>query len=66
MVTSFRTNCSSWDHWVRRYIYMKREIINQVRELLDRNLSTAEIAYRMGIDPDLVQLAIHTINQLLT
>jgi hypothetical protein len=45
---------------------MKREIINQVRELLDRNLSAAEIAYRMGIDPDLVQLAIHTINQLLT
>jgi hypothetical protein len=45
---------------------MKREIINQVRELLDRNLSTAEIAYRMGIDIDLVKMAIDTINQLLT
>ena len=42
---------------------MKREIINQVRELLDRNLSTVEIAHRMGIDPELVQLV---INQLLT
>jgi len=45
---------------------MKREIINQVRELLDRNLSTAEIAHRLGIDPDLVQLATNLINQLLT
>ena len=45
---------------------MKRQLINQVRELLDRNLSTAEIAYRMGIDIDLVKMAIDTINQLLT
>lgn len=45
---------------------MKREIINQVRELLDRNLNTAEIAHRLGIDPDLVRLAAEIINQLLT
>ena len=45
---------------------MKREIINQVRELLDRNLSTAEIAHRLGIDIDLTKMAIDTINQLLT
>jgi len=45
---------------------MKRQLINQVRELLERNLSTAEIAHRMGIDPDLVQLATQAINQLLT
>ena len=45
---------------------MKREIINQVRELLDRNLSTAEIAQRLGIDIDLAKMAIDTINQLLT
>jgi hypothetical protein len=45
---------------------MKRQLINQVRELLDRNLSTAEIAHRMGIDLDLVKMAIDTINQLLT
>lgn len=45
---------------------MKREIINQVRELLDRNHSTAEIAHRLGIDIDLAKMAIDTINQLLT
>ena len=49
-----------------RYIYMKREIINQVRELLDRNLSLAEIAHRMNIDLDLVRTAADIINQLLT
>ena len=45
---------------------MKREIINQVRELLDRNLSLTEIAQRMNIDLDLVRLAAEIINQLLT
>jgi len=45
---------------------MKREIINQVRELLERNLSAAEIAHRMGIDLDLAKMAIDIINQLLT
>ena len=45
---------------------MKRQLINQVRELLERNLSTAEIAHRMGIDIDLVKMAIDVINQLLT
>jgi DNA-binding CsgD family transcriptional regulator len=45
---------------------MKRELVNQVRELLERNLSTAEIAHRMGIDIDLVKMAIDVINQLLT
>jgi hypothetical protein len=42
---------------------MKRELVNQVRELLERNLSTAEIAHRMGID--LVKMATNLINQLL-
>ena len=45
---------------------MKRELVNQVRELLERNLSTAEIAHRMGIDVDLVKMAVDVINQLLT
>ena len=45
---------------------MKRQLLNQVRELLERNLSTAEIAHRMGIDVDLVKMAVDTINQLLT
>jgi orotate phosphoribosyltransferase-like protein len=45
---------------------MKREIINQVRELLERNLSTAEIAHRMSIEVDLARMAVDIINQLLT
>jgi hypothetical protein len=45
---------------------MKRQLLNQVRELLERNLSTAEIAHRMGIDVDLVKMATDMINQLLT
>ena len=44
---------------------MKRQLVNQVRELLDRNLSTAEIAHRLGIDIDLAKMAIDAINQLL-
>lgn len=45
---------------------MKREIINQVRELLERNLSVTEIAQRLNIDLDLVRIAADIINQLLT
>ena len=45
---------------------MKRQIVNQVRELLERNLSTAEIAHRIGIDLDLVKMAVDAINQVLT
>jgi DNA-directed RNA polymerase specialized sigma subunit len=45
---------------------MKREIINQVREMLERNLSATEIAQRMNIDLDLVRIAAEIINQLLT
>ena len=45
---------------------MKREIINQVRELLERNLSATEIAQRLNIDLDLVRIAAEIINQLLT
>ena len=45
---------------------MKREIINQVRELLERNLSVTEVAQRLNIDLDLVRIAAEIINQLLT
>ena len=45
---------------------MKREIINQVRELLERNLSVTEVAQRLNIDLDLVRIAADIINQLLT
>ena len=45
---------------------MKREIINQVREMLERNLGVTEIAQRLNIDLDLVRIAADIINQLLT
>ena len=45
---------------------MKREIINQVREMLERNLSVTEIAQRLNVDLDLVRIAADIINQLLT
>ena len=45
---------------------MKRQLINQVRELLERNLSVTEIAQRLNIDLDLVRIAADIINQLLT
>ena len=45
---------------------MKREIINQVRELLERNLSVTEVAQRLNVDLDLVRIAAEIINQLLT
>ena len=45
---------------------MKRELINQVRELLERNLSVTEVAQRLNIDLDLVRIAADIINQLLT
>jgi DNA-directed RNA polymerase specialized sigma subunit len=45
---------------------MKRELINQVREMLERNLSVTEIAQRLNVDLDLVRIAADIINQLLT
>ena len=41
---------------------MKPELVNQVRELLEHNLSNAEIAHRMGIDIKLVKMAVDVIN----
>jgi len=38
------SRCCQLDHRVMRYICMKRQLINQVRELLERNLSVTEIA----------------------
>jgi ribosomal protein S25 len=33
----------------RRYMYMNREILNEVRSLLERRLTVYEIAHRMCI-----------------
>ena len=49
-----------------RYIYMTRDFVNQVREMLERNLSVTEIAQRLNVDLDLVRISADIINQLLT
>ena len=45
---------------------MHRDLVNQVRELLSRNLDVLEIANRLGIDIDTVKLAIHIIKEIIT
>ena len=49
-----------------RYIYMTRDFLNQVREMLERHLDVVEIAQRLNVDLDLVRIAADIINQLLT
>ena len=49
-----------------RYIYMTRDFINQVRELLERHLDAVEISHRMNVDLDTVRTAADIIRELLT
>lgn len=42
---------------------MRREILLQVKELLDRNLNVLEIADRLCIDPSIVATAIQVITE---
>lgn len=45
---------------------MKRDIINQVRELLDRQLDIFDIAQKMGVGIDTVKLAADIIREIIT
>ena len=45
---------------------MHRDIINQVRELLDRHFDLVEISHKLKLDPELVRLAADIINDMLT
>ena len=45
---------------------MKKMIVDQVRELLERHLNALEIANRLGIDITDVQTAIEIIKQIVT
>lgn len=47
-------------------IYATRALINQVREFMERHLDTIEIARRMHLDPDDVQIIINIINNILS
>ena len=47
-------------------MFYARQLISQVRELMDRHLDTLEIAHRLHLDPTDVQTIIDIINQILT
>jgi ribosomal protein S25 len=45
---------------------MSRDIILQVKEMVERNLNVHEISQRMHIDVSVVQSALKLINNMLT
>lgn len=45
---------------------MSREIIMQVKEMVERNLNMHEIAQRMHVDVSVVQSDLKLINNMLT
>jgi hypothetical protein len=45
---------------------MARDIINQVREMLDRQLDVVEIASKLNLDLDTVKIAADIIKELIT
>lgn len=44
---------------------MSRDIMNQVRELLERQVDVFDIAQKMGISIDIVKLAANTIKEAI-
>jgi len=45
---------------------MKRELVNQIRELMERHLSVVDIAARLNIDLDTVRLTLDIIKEIIT
>jgi hypothetical protein len=45
---------------------MTRDIINQVRELLERHLDVVDIAQKIGVDLDTVKIAADIIKEIIT
>lgn len=45
---------------------MTRDIVNQVRELLERQVDIFDIAQRMGVSIDTVKLAADIIKEIIT
>jgi orotate phosphoribosyltransferase-like protein len=45
---------------------MKRELVNQIRELMERHLSVVDIASRLNIDLETVRLALDIIKEIIT
>jgi len=47
-------------------IVYTKDMILQVKELLERHFSAMEIAHRLKLDPYAVQAIIDTVNNILT
>jgi ribosomal protein S25 len=45
---------------------MSREVLMQVKEMVERNLNMHEIAQRMHVDVSIVESALKIINDMLT
>lgn len=45
---------------------MKRELVQAVREMMERHWDPADIAIKLGLTPELVRIIIDTINNTLT
>ena len=45
---------------------LKHDLIQQVREMLERHWDVYQIASKMKLDPSYVQMLVDTINNLLT
>ena len=45
---------------------MQRELIQAVREMLDRRWDPADIAIKLGLTPELVRVIIDIINNIVT
>ena len=45
---------------------MKRDLLNQIRELFDRKFDMLEIASSLNIDLDTVRLALDIIKEIIT
>jgi len=46
--------------------HYSRELIGSVKEMLERRLDIFEIAHRMNLDPDDIQMMIEIIKQLVS
>lgn len=47
-------------------MFIKRDIIQAVREMMDRHFTVSDMAAKLNISMEMVQLALDTINNLLT
>lgn len=45
---------------------MSRELINQVRELLERHFDVFEISQKIGVDLETVRLCLDVIKEVVT